>query len=131
MTTSVTAEQIAQLRRMTNEPDTTTYSDALITTIIEKYPLEDELGMEPYYYEFDEDGVPERVQIIGWIPTYDLNAAAADIWEEKAAPNAQDFDMNVDGGSYTRSQAYEQAMKQARFYRSRRSVKQIVMRPSI
>jgi len=110
MTTSVTAAQIAQLRRMAAEPLTTTYSDALLTTYIETYPIPDGEGHFPG--EEDEDY---------WTPTYDLHAAAADIWDEKAAAVADRHDFSADGGSYNRSQVYDQAIKQARYHRARRA----------
>ena len=112
MTTLVTAAMISEVRRKTNEPTTAVYIDALITSIIEKYPHLDEWGESP----FDDDGVanPE------WTATYDLNAAAGDVWEEKASTVASKFDFNADGGSYTQSQQYEQYMKQCRYFRSRR-----------
>lgn len=118
MTTNVTAAQIAQLRRMVAEPTTTTYSDALLTTYIETYPVIDERGEMPY--TFDSSQPPVAEENPDWIPTYDLSAAAGDIWQEKAGSLAALYDFTADGGNYTRSQAYEQAMKQCRFYRSRR-----------
>jgi len=126
---TATAAQIAQVRRMTNEPLTTTYSDAAITTLIESYPVMDELGTEPYYWNYTTTP-PSKVANIDWIPTYDLNAAAADVWAEKASVLSTDFDFNADGGSYTRSQAYEQAMKQQRHYASRRAPTTIRLRPA-
>lgn len=118
MTTQVTAAQIATIRRMVAEPTTTTYSDALITTFIEAYPLMDERGELPYTWS---SAVPP-VQVVNaeWVATYDLNAAAADIWQEKAGGLAALYDFSADGGNYSRSQAYEQAMKQARYYRARK-----------
>lgn len=116
--TLVTAAQISQIRRMVNEPTVTTYSDALITTFIEAYPRIDERGELPYTWS---SAVPP-VQVVNteWVATYDLNAAAADMWEEKAGALAGNYDFSADGGNYTRSQAYEMAMKQCRFYRARR-----------
>jgi len=118
MTTLVTAAQIAQIRRQVAEPLTTTYSDALITTYIEKYPHIDEQGEEPY--TLSSATPPAQEANDNWIPTYDLNAAAADIWEEKAATLAALYDFSADGGNYSRSQAYEMAMRQCRHYRARR-----------
>ena len=112
MTTLVTAAQIATVRRTTAEPTTTTYSDALITTFIETYPHMDEFGELPT----DDDGVANA----DWTPTYDLNGASADIWQEKAGAIASKFDFSADGGNFSMSQQYEQYMKQARYYRSRR-----------
>ena len=103
----VDASLITQLRRMIAEPTTTTYSDAVLSEIILAHPLIDSSGNFP-----DEDD---------WTATYDLNAAAADVWDEKAAGLASDYDFNADGASFSRSQAYEQASHMARKYRSRRS----------
>lgn len=118
MTTLVTAAQIAQLRRMVAEPTTTTYSDALLTTYIEKYPHIDEQGELPY--TLSSDTPPEQVVNDDWIPIYDLHAAAGDIWEEKAATVANLYDFAADGGNYSRSNQYEQYMAQARNHRARR-----------
>jgi hypothetical protein len=118
MTTQVTAAQIATVRRMVAEPATTTYSDALITTFIEAYPLQDERGELPYTWSSATP--PAQVVNDRWVATYDLNAAAADIWQEKAGSLAALYDFAADGGNYSRSQAFEQAMKQARYFRARK-----------
>jgi hypothetical protein len=127
MTTAVTAAQIAQIRRMVAEPTTTTYSDALITTIIESYPTMDPTGQMPFYWSSALP--PVQTANPYWVATYDLNAAAAQIWQEKAAVPAADFDFAADGGDYKRSQVYEQAMKQARYYLARRSGKTVTLFP--
>ena len=108
----VTTAQIAKLRRMVAEPTTTTYSDADITAYIAQYPHIDEFGEQP----LDAYGLANA----DWTPTYDLNGAAADVWEEKAALVIGKFDFSANGGSYSQSQQYDQYMKQVRFYRSRR-----------
>jgi hypothetical protein len=59
---------------------------------------------------------------IDWIPTYDLNAAAAEIWQEKAGLLAANYDVTVDTSTFNRSQAHENAQKQARHYAARRSM---------
>lgn len=109
---------------MTGEPTTATYSDTLLTTFIERYPLMDELGEDPYTWTITS-GVPTQTVNESWIATYDLNAAAADVWQEKAASLAALYDFSADGGNYSRSQAYQQAEKMTRYYRSRRSTKSI------
>lgn len=109
---TATVSQIEQLRRMTAEPTEATYSDATIREYIERYPHMDEWSEEP----LDDYGEVNP----NWTPTYDLNAAAADIWEEKAAAVAHRMDFSADGGNYSASQQYEQYMKQCRHYRSRR-----------
>ena len=70
---SASDEDIARLRRMTNEPTQSPYSDALMAAYLEAWPLTDSNGLNP-----DTGGS-------SWTEAYDLHAAAADIWEEKAA----------------------------------------------
>jgi hypothetical protein len=125
---SATAAQIARLRRMVAESTTTTYTDDDIAEAIERYPLIDERGLAPYAWDTSTTP-PHQDATDGWIPTYDLNAAAADIWEEKAATIAGFYDFSADGQSFSRSQAVTQAMQQAARYRSRRSPKTITARP--
>lgn len=103
---------------MVAEPDDTTYDDAAITTYIESYPHIDEQGELPY--TLDSSTPPAQEANTSWIPTYDLHAAAADIWEEKAAAVAHKYDFSADGGNYSASNQYEQYMKQARNHRARR-----------
>jgi hypothetical protein len=127
MTTLVTQAQIDELRKMVDEPDPETYSDDDLTIMVEKYPMIDELGQDPYYYTF-LGTVPTKAIMQGWIPTYNLNMAAADVWEHKAAQVAGKYDFSADGGQYSRSQAYNQAMQMAKYYRGRggaTTVKQI------
>jgi len=118
---------IPRLRRMTTEPTTETYSDADLASFIEAHPLEDARGEGPLVESETDPGTLEENP--DWTATYDLNAAAADVWEEKAGILAQDYDYSADGGNYSRSQAYEQAMKQARYFRSKRIWKTVTMRP--
>lgn len=127
---TATAAEIAQVRRMTAEPTTTTYSDAVIQGYIESYPLVDDLGTDPYYWDTSTTP-PTQTATTGWIPTYDLHAAAAAIWEEKAATLADGYDFSTEGQSFTRSQAYEQAKKMARFHASQRQAKTMtqIMKP--
>lgn len=107
--------EVVKLRRMVAESTSVTYSDDDLEDIIETYPVLDSEGLDP-----DDDA---------WTATYDLNAAAAQIWEEKAAALIGLYDFNADGGSFNRSQMYEQAMKMARHYHSRKRVKTITTRP--
>ena len=126
---AATAAQIARLRRMVNEPTSTTYSDTTLAEYIETSPLLDERGQEPFTWDTTTEP-PTKEANDTWFPTYDLAAAAADVWQEKAAAPAEDFDTDADGADLKRSQAYEQAMKQARYYRSRRAVRTIMLYPS-
>ena len=113
MAASVT--EVVKLRCMIADSTSTTYSDDDLEEIIESYPVLDSDGYDPE----DDD----------WTATYDLNAAAAQIWEEKAAAYIGSYDFSADGGSFNRSQMYEQAMKMARHYHSRKRVKTITTRP--
>jgi len=108
---------------MAAETVAATYSDTAIKGYIETYPLTDSYGYEPA----NADGIANP----DWTPTYDLIAAAADIWDEKAAALAGQFDFNADGAIFQRSQAYKHAAERARYYRSRRSPRTLVMMPQV
>jgi len=119
MTTLVTAAQLSQFRRMIAESTTTTYNDILLTTYIEKYPHIDQFGELP----MDDYGLVNA----NWTATYDLAAAAADVWEEKAGTVIGKFDFSANGGQYSQSQQYDQYMKQCRYYRARRMPSTIML----
>lgn len=125
---AATAAQIARLRRMVDESGTATYTDDDLAEYIEAYPAVDERGELPYSYTTATP--PARETNASWMQTYDLAAAAADIWAEKGAVLAQDFDTNADGASLSRSQAYIQAMQQSRFWLSRRKPGTITLVPT-
>jgi hypothetical protein len=112
--------QIAQLRRMVQEPTEDIYSDELLASYIENYPVMDQLGQPPFTYETSATP-PTEVENESWIPTYDLNQAAADIWQEKAATVADKYDFSADGGSYSRSQMVAQYNQMAASFRARRA----------
>jgi hypothetical protein len=106
---AATAAMITQLRRMIAEPldnQHLTYLDTDLSSYIETYPTLDADGNEPD----DTD----------WVATYDLHAAAAAIWEEKATGKADYFDFSADGNTSSRSQVFAQYMKMARFHNARR-----------
>ena len=124
---TATAAEVAEIRRIVNEPTETTYDDDLIEDIIEKYPLTDARGEDPFIESQTTPGT--LYDNPDWIATYDLNAAAADIWAEKASILSQDYDFQADGGKFSRSQAYDQAMAQSRYYRARRSIGTITQSP--
>jgi hypothetical protein len=111
---AASAEQIAELRRKVAEPTTEAYSDSALAAYIERYAVTDSDGYEP-----DE---------ADWTATYDLNAAAAEVWEEKASAVAADYTVIADGAVMTRSQRYEQYAKQAKRYRSRSRIRSIRIR---
>lgn len=115
---TATQLQINQLRRMIAESTSETYTDTMLAAYIAARPLMDDRGQDPYCWD-DSTTPPSQAANDNWIPTYDLNATAADLWEEKAAAVAAEFDFHADGGIYSRSQKYEQYMNRARYYRSR------------
>jgi len=119
---AATAAMAAQLRRMVDEATETTYDDDLIDDIIELYPLIDALGSDPIEYDFSTEP-PTASEVDNWIPTYDLHAAASQIWEEKAGAVSDEFDFSADGGKYSRSQKEEKYMNKSRWHSSRRSPK--------
>jgi hypothetical protein len=70
---------------MVDEPDTTTYSTRSYKPTSKTYPMIDERGEVPYTWDTSTTP-PTKDANDNWIATYDFNAAAADIWEEKAPP---------------------------------------------
>lgn len=106
------ATDIARLRRMVAEPGTATYTDSLLVTAISGYPLPDVEGEWPLMASGSVN--------TDWTPTYDLAAAAADVWEEKAAALADHFDFSADGATFHKEQQVRNYERQARKWRSRR-----------
>jgi hypothetical protein len=125
---SATADMITRLRRMVAESGSASYTDDMLSAAIERYPLPDELGAEPYTWSYTSTP-PTKTENTWWIDTYDINAAAAEVWQEKAVTLAADFDFSADGASYTRSQSYQQAMNAARHYQSRAATRVIELKP--
>lgn len=104
---AATTAMVAQLRRMVNEPSSSsTYSDIELKAAIEACPVPDDDGNDPTE--------------IDWTAGYDLHRTAAAIWQEKAATAAQDYNFSADGGNFSRSNVYEQYMKQCRYHEARR-----------
>jgi hypothetical protein len=106
---AATARMIELLRRMTAEPTADTYHDAELAKYIETYPVLDSEG-----HSLDSED---------WDPSYDLQAAAADIWEEKAALFAEEFTFRADGAAYNLAERYQQIMGRVRWHRARRTPK--------
>lgn len=113
MAVTVPSSTLARLRRIVAEPTTDTYTDIDLSEYVGRYPLADASGNAP--------------TDTGWTGNWDLNQAAADIWEEKAAALAANFDFAADGGDYKRSQAYAQAMQAARNCRAKRQTGSLTM----
>ncbi len=104
---------IDQLRRMVAEPTQDTYTDALLGEYLTRYPLPDSAGLAP--------------DAALWAGRWDVNLAASEIWSEKAAAFAADFDFSADGGNYQRSQVHKQMLDIARSFRSRRQTSVLVL----
>ncbi len=114
----VTADNIAELRRMIAEPTNATYSDAQLEELLNRYPVRDALG-EPALAS--DGGIPPTLSERDvWIQAYDLHAVAEKIWQEKAAAVAGCFDVSADGTSLNRSQIAASYMQQARYHGARR-----------
>lgn len=109
---AASSSDIGTLRRWAAEPDATTFVDADLATVIERYPVQDADGYDPE----DDD----------WTATYDLHAAAADIWQEKAVGTIGDYDFSADGGRYDRSQVHQAMMRQVHHHLARRRPAAIV-----
>ena len=102
---AATATQRSRLRRMCGlAADDATYTDNVLDTYIEEYPLVDSAGYEP-----DDDD---------WTATYDLYAAAADICQELAAAEADQVDTTADGAAFALSQQQRNYLTQAQKYRA-------------
>lgn len=121
---TVTAAMIVRLRRMVQEPTDDTYDEAALTAIIDDYPMVDERGEQPYTWD-TTTSPPTQDANDDWLATYDLHAAAVQVWEEKAATVAHEFGFSADGGQYHRNQKYEQALGMARHHNARRAVRTI------
>lgn len=115
---TVTQAMLDKLRRMINEPSEAVYSDDDLESYIIDQACTDENGEDPTYLD-TSTSPPTSTSNTRWIATYDMNGAAAEIWDEKAADLQDEFDFTADGGSYKRSQKYIQAMNTAARYRSK------------
>lgn len=100
-----------QLRRMVAEPTQDAYTDDLLGDYLARYPLRDGAGALP--------------ADAAWVGRWDVNSAAADVWEEKAAAFAADYDFSADGGQYSRSQVYANMLSMARRFRARRDASSV------
>lgn len=102
---TVISDLIVDLRRMVVEPLPTTYTDLTLAGMIEKTAVIDTNGLLPEEF--------------GWVETYNLYKVAAEIWIEKAAGVADEFDQSSDGGNFQRSQKHAMYLKQANYYQGR------------
>ena len=115
------AAQVASVRRMTDERTEENYTDEDLEALIEAQAVTDVRGELPG--SWDESTEPPTWEVnANWIETYDLHAAAAVIWEEKAAGLAGEYDLTAEGVVIHNSQKYDHAMDMARYHRARRVV---------
>ena len=125
---AVTDADVLRVRAMIAEVSASSaVTDDAITEAIKRYPREDARGEAPFVESTTTPGTLTRNP--DWMATYDLHAAAAELWEQKAAALAADYDFSADGGNYHRSQAWDQAMRMARYHQARRSPTTITQRP--
>jgi len=124
---AATAAMVSKLRRMIDEPNDDIYDDDALADYIESYPILDFLGTKPL--EVDSTTTPPTLsEVADWIPTYDLHAAAAEIWQEKSAAVAEDYNVTADGSTLARSNVHEQYLKQSRYHLSRRKAGTMTLR---
>ena len=126
---AASAALVAQLRRMVAELGVTTYSDSDLEDIIERYPLEDARGEAPWVESTVIPGTLEENE--DWTATYDLHAAAADVWQEKAvlALSFDEDSLESIERAKTQKERHELAMEQTRYHRSRRAITTVTLRP--
>lgn len=108
------AADIARLRRMIAESGSATYTDSALVSAIARYPLPDVTGEWPL---LDSGSVNTD-----WTATYDLAAAAADVWEEKAMTKSENFAFTADGATFHKEQQFDHYRRNARRWRALRSV---------
>lgn len=101
---AVSIDDVRRLRRMVAEPTDATYNNDDIIKYLEQWPLVDSNG--------------RTVEDTNWTEAYDLHAAAAEIWDEKAAAVADKHDFNADGANFQSSQLYDHCLKQSKHHRS-------------
>lgn len=117
-----TAEaDIVRLRRMVAEPGTATYTDSALVATISRYPLPDVAGEWPLLTSGSVN--------TDWVGTFDLAHAAADVWDEKATNFVGHFDFTADGATFHKVQVTQNYERQARKWRSRRSMGSHTMVP--
>lgn len=116
----VVDNEVVRVRRLVSEPTQTPYNDDIIRETIALHPLVDRNDREPFYT------CPTTISL-EWVPTWDLYAAAADIWTEKAAAVACKVDFDADGVDVKRSDLHTHYLAQARFCASRRLATSIAL----
>jgi hypothetical protein len=88
-------------------------SDGSVVTNYSEYPRQG-------YFVFDTNTLGTAYYYTG--NAYDLNTAIADAWEEKASYFSSQFDFQVEGRSFKKSQIVKHCLDMARKYRSQGSI---------
>ncbi len=96
------AEARAQLERMIAHTTFPVLSVADVDTLIALAKRPDSEGREP--------------TDIGWVPTWNLDAAAATGWEWKAGRTSGDFNFGEDGQRFDRAQVHQHCLAMADMY---------------
>lgn len=97
------ATDIARVRRLINEPTTATYTDADIQAALERNLTFDSTGRRPWTY----NGTALDPL---YVTTYDVYRTAGELWDEKAAALACQFDYSGDGANMSLKQKYDNAV---------------------
>jgi hypothetical protein len=126
---SIDPALVARLRRMVAEPTSATYDDEALRQLIAEAVVTDRATV-------GRAGGLDGVVDVRYVPQpaqFDLNAAAAVVWEEKlsALVGAGTYDLSADGESFALSQRVTQYQQRLSYFLSRRrvkSVRQIVKR---
>ncbi|HEX9923241.1 MAG TPA: hypothetical protein VGD99_11315 [Anaerolineae bacterium] len=119
----ISSDVLARLRKMIGEPTEATYTDDDLGLRLAQEPVKDLAGTTSFY--LDELQLPPVLRLnTNWLPTYDLNRVAAEIWLEKAAACPSDqHDFSTDGSSFSRSQIYDHYMQNYRTFNARRKAR--------
>lgn len=83
------ADTVARVTRLGATASRPAISVADVNSIVASYPLPDAAGL-----------VSSQV---GWVPNYDANAAIAEVYAQKAALVAGDFNFTADDASYDKA----------------------------
>lgn len=124
------AKAFRWLRQQTGEPETKTFDDDALQAFIEAYPAPDTLGNKSQ--RVMPGSYPQVMELNPyWNPTYDLNAAAMDVWNAKLATlTGTQFDFSDANQSFKRSQLVTFAQERVAYFSARRRVGAIKLRPT-
>lgn len=91
-----------RLSNMTGASSRPVLSDAQVESLLDLHLVMDPTGLKP--------------ADTGYVPTWDLNAAAAEGWGWKAATVAGDFTFSADGASYSKADVLAHCAEREAFY---------------